>query len=299
MRGVAYGVAERELLMKMHEQGKPLSVLSRETGIARPVLSRWWMRYRVLGREGLEPLSRRPKRSPDRLTAVLRAQILELRTRGWGPARIAVALDVGHSSVHRVLLRHGRNRLREKEKRVFRRYEKSRPGELVHLDLKYLYRWKNTQREYAFAGVDDFSREAVAQIRSERTSKDAADFLERLVAELPYRVEAVMTDNDLIFTMHYAFHSGRQTRFQQACRSLGIAHWRARPRHPQSNGKVERFFRTLDEECFAVRRPRCSKTRMRVLEEFLLYYNHQRPHLGLHGLTPVARRQAYFHQAQL
>lgn len=299
MRGVAYGVAERELLMKMHEQGKPLSVLSRETGIARPVLSRWWMRYRALGRAGLEPLSRRPKRSPCRLTAVLRAQILELRNRGWGPARIAVALEVGHSSVHRVLLRHGRNRLRQKEKRIFRRYEKSRPGELVHLDLKYLYRWKNTPREYAFAGVDDFSREAVAQIRPERTSKDAADFLERLVAELPYRVEAVMTDNDLIFTMHYAFHSGRQTRFQQACRSLGIAHWRARPRHPQSNGKVERFFRTLDEECFAVHRPRCSKTRRQVLEQFLLYYNHQRPHLGLHGLTPVARRQAYFQQAQL
>lgn len=119
MCGVAYGVAERELLMKMHEQGKPLSALSRETGIARPVLSRWWMRYRTLGRAGLEPLSRRPKRSPGRLTVVLREQILELRNRGWGPARIAVALEVGHSSVHRVLLRHGRNRLRQKEKRIF------------------------------------------------------------------------------------------------------------------------------------------------------------------------------------
>jgi transposase InsO family protein len=299
MRGVAHSVAERELLMKMHKQGKTLSVLSRETGIARPVLSRWWVRYQTLGRTGLEPLSRRPKRSPGQLTLVLQNQILELRNRGWGPARIAMALGVGHSSVHRVLLRHERNRLHQKDKRVFRRYEKSRPGELVHLDLKYLYRWKNTRREYAFAGVDDFSREAVAQIRSERTSKDAADFLERLVAELPYRVEAVMTDNDLIFTMHYAFHSGRQTRFQQACRSLGIAHWRARPRHPQSNGKVERFFRTLDEECFAVHRPRTSKTRMRVLDEFLRYYNHQRPHLGLHGLTPVARRQAYFQRTQM
>jgi hypothetical protein len=58
-----------------------------------------------------------------------------------------------------------------------------------------------------------------------------------LVAELSYRIEAVMTDNDLIFTMRYAFHSQRQTRFQQACRSLGIEHWRARPRHPESNGR--------------------------------------------------------------
>ena len=108
-----------------------------------------------------------------------------------------------------------------------------------------------------------------------------------------------MTDNDMIFTMQYAFHSERQTRFQQACRSLGIAHWRARPHHPQSNGKVERFFRTLDEECFAVHRPRSSKTRMRVLEDFLHYYNHQRPHLSLHGLTPVERRQAYFQKFQV
>lgn len=299
MRGVAYSPAERELLMKMHQQGKSLSVLSRETGIARPVLSRWWMRYQREGRAGLEPRSRRPNHSPCRLSRDTRTEILELRKRGWGPARIALALGIGHSSVHRVLLRHGRNRLRWPEKKIIRRYEKSRPGELVHLDLKYLYRWKNSQREYAFAGVDDFSREAVAQIRPERSSGDAAAFLERLVSELPYRVEAVMTDNDLIFTMRYAFHSQRQTRFQQACRSLGIAHWRVRPRHPQTNGKVERFFRTIDEECFAVHRPRSSKTRTRVLEEFLWYYNHERPHLSLHGLTPVERRQAYFQQAQL
>jgi hypothetical protein len=128
MRGVVYGPAERELLMKMHQQGKSLSVLSRETGIARP---------------------RRPNHSPRRLLRGIRSEILELRKRGWGPARIALALGIGHSSVHRVLVRHGCNRLRSPEKKIIRRYEKSRPGELVHLDLKYLYRWKNSQREYA------------------------------------------------------------------------------------------------------------------------------------------------------
>lgn len=299
MRGVAYGVAERELLMKMHQQGKSLSVLSRETGIARPVLSRWWMRYQREGRAGLEPRSRRPNHSPRRLSRDSRMEILELRKRGWGPARIALTLGIGHSSVHRVLVRHGRNRLCLPEKKITRRYEKSRPGELVHVDLKYLYRWKNSPREYAFAGVDDYSREAVAQIRADRTSADAAAFLEQLAAQLPYRIEAVMTDNDLIFTMRYAFHSERHTRFQQACRNLGIAHWRVRPRHPQTNGKVERFFRTLDEECIAVYRPRSSKTRRQVLDDFLRYYNHERPHLSLHGLTPVERRQAYFQQVQL
>jgi transposase InsO family protein len=299
MRGVAYPVGERELLMRLHAQGMSLSTLSAETGIRREVLSRWWKRCEIAGRAGLEPRSRRPHHSPGQLTTQVEQQVLQLRDRGWGPARIALSLCIGHSTVHRVLSRHGRNRLRQPTPRVFRRYEKSRPGELLHLDLKYLYRWPNSPREYAYAVVDDFSREAVARIRPNRTSGDAVTFLEEVVTTLPYRIEAVMTDNDLIFTMRHAFHSQRQTRFQQACRSLGIQHWLAQPHHPQSNGKVERFFRTLDEECFLIRNPGCSELRIRDLEQFVWYYNYQRPHLSLHGLTPVERRQAYFKQLGL
>ncbi len=299
MRGVAYPVGERELLMRLHEQGVSFLALSRQTSIRRELLSRWWRRYQEQGRTGLEPRSRRPRHCSIHLAGQVEQQILQLRKRGWGPTRIALALGIGHSSVHRVLLRHGCNRLRQPVLRVFQRYEKSRPGELLHLDLKYLYRWPNSSREYAYAVIDDFSREAVARIRPNRTSGDAVTFLEEVVSALPYRIEAVMTDNDLIFTMRHAFHSQRQTRFQQACRSLGIQHWLAQPHHPQSNGKVERFFRTLDEECFLIRNPGSSELRIRDLEEFLWYYNYQRPHLSLHGLTPVQRRQAYFQQAQL
>ena len=299
MRGVAYAVGERELFMRLHEQGVSFLALSRQTGIRRELLSRWWRRYQEQGRTGLEPRSRRPRHCSVHLAGQVEQQILQLRKRGWGPARIALALGIGHSRVHRVLLRQGCNRLRQPVLRVFQRYEKSRPGELLHLDLKYLYRWPNSSREYTYAVIDDFSREAVARIRPNRSSSDAVTFLEEVVSVLPYRIEAVMTDNDLIFTMRHAFHSQRQTRFQQACRSLGIQHWLAQPHHPQSNGKVERFFRTLDEECFLIRNPGSSKLRIRDLEEFLWYYNYQRHHLSLHGLTPVQRRQAYFQQAQL
>lgn len=181
MRGVAYPMGEQELLMRMHHQGKSLSDLSRETGIARPVLSRWWKRFQEQGRAGLEPRSRRPQHSSSQLATQVQQQILQRRNRGWGPARIALALDVGHSSVHRVLLPHGRNRLRHPALRVFRRYEKSRPGELLHLDLQYLYRWPNSSREYAYAVGDDCSREAVACIRPHRSSQDAAEFLEEVL----------------------------------------------------------------------------------------------------------------------
>ncbi len=245
---------------------------------------------------GLEPRSRRPQHSSGQLSKEIEQRILQLRERGWGPARIALTLDIGHSSVHRVLLRHGRNRLRQPVPRVFRRYEKSRPGELLHLDLKYLYRWPNSSREYAYAVVDDFSREAVTSIRSQRSSRDASTFLEQVLTILPYRIEAVMTDNDLIFSMRSSCHAQRQTHFQQSCRSLGIQHRLTQPHHPQTNGKVERFFRTLDEECLLIRDPGCSALRMRDVEQFMWYYNHQRPHLSLQGLTPVERRQAYFKQ---
>lgn len=298
MRGVAYSIGERELLMKMHRQGKSLAALSRETGVARPVLSRWWLRYCQEGRAGLKPRSRRPHRLTRQLSTAVEQQVLQLRQRGWGPARIALALQIGHSSVHRILLRQGRNRLRQPEPRVFRRYEKTRPGELLHLDLKYLYRWPNSSREYAYAGVDDFTREAVAEVRPQRSSRDAAAFLEQLVSALPYRIEAVMTDNDLIFSMRRAYYAQRQTRFQQCCRSLGIEHWLTSPHRPQTNGKVERFFRTLDEECLLIQDPGCSELRTREVQQFVWYYNHERPHLSLHGLTPVQRRLAYFQQLQ-
>jgi transposase InsO family protein len=299
MRGVAFPAGERELLMKLHEQGISLSALSRQTGVRREVLSRWWMRYQQQGRAGLEPRSRRPHQASGRLAPEVEQQILQLRNRGWGPARIALAMDIGHSSVHRVLLRHGRNRLRPPAPRVFRRYEKSRPGELLHLDLEYLYRWPNSAREYAYAAVDDFSREAVTNIRPERSSRDASAFLEHVVTALPYRIEAVMTDNDLIFSMRRAFHPQRQTHFQQRCCSLGIQHRLTQPHRPQTNGKVERFFRTLDEECLLIGDPGCSQLRIRDVEQFVWYYNHQRPHLSLQGLTPFQRRQAYFQQLQL
>src|SRR3984957_20875840 len=104
MRGVAYSVAERELLMKFHIQGRSWKALSAETGIRREVLSRWWNRYQEQGRAGLEPRSRRPERSPSRLATAIEEEFLQLRGRGWGAAGIAAMLHIGASSGHRVLL---------------------------------------------------------------------------------------------------------------------------------------------------------------------------------------------------
>jgi transposase InsO family protein len=298
MRGVAHDPVLRAKLMALHQQGVTLHQLSQQSSIARPILSRWWARYRDGDWEALQPYSRRPDHSPTRIGPAVEAQILRLRQRGWGPARIAPQMGLGHGTVQRILTRLGQNRLPRPVRPRPQRYEKLRPGELLHLDVKFLPALRNARYDYEFAAVDDFSREAVAWITTEQTSRTATQFLEQVLDRLPYRVEAIMTDNAWMFSMQRAFHGDRQTRFQQLCSSLGIEHRLLRPYAPECNGKVERFFRTVDDECLNRRRLFTFNARNRALEEFLWYYNHQRPHLSLGGLTPIQRRNLYFQQAR-
>lgn len=298
MRGVAYDPMFRAKLMALHQQGVPLTTLSADFEVAREVLGRWWARYQAGDLEALRPQSRRPHHSPTRTSPAVARRILRLRTRRLSAVRIAHALGIGHSTVQRVLERWGASQLPRPPRPQPRRYEKQRPGELLHLDLKYLPALRNARHDFEFAAVDDFSREAVVAIHTDQTSAVAAAFLEQVVATLPYRIEAVLTDNAFAFTMRHALHADRLTRFQQVCATLGIRHLVLRPYAPQSNGKVERFFRTVNDECLHVRPLFTFKARSRAVEEFVWYYNHERPHLSLGGMTPVNRRQLYFRQAE-
>lgn len=296
MQGQAYAIEVRAFLMGLREEGRSLSALSREFGIPRQILSGWWSRYRAKGIEALRPRSRRPEHSPHQVSKSVERRILSLRRKGLGPARIALRVEISPRTVHRVLVRHGVNRLHPRRRRVVRRYEKSRPGELVHMDIKFLPALRNARYDYEFAAVDDYSREAVAWIATEQTSSTATAFLERVLAQLPYPVQAIMTDNAWAFTMQKTAHPGRQSRFEQALLTYRISHRLLRPYAPECNGKVERFFRTIDDECLNVRKLFTFGARSRAVDRFLWYYNNRRPHLSLAGLTPVQRRQQYFAQ---
>lgn len=298
MRGVAYDPVFRAKLMALHQQGVAFTTLSGDFGVAREVLGRWWARYQREDLAGLQPHSRRPHDSPTRVSPRVERRILQLRTRRLSAVRIAHTLDIGHSTVQRVLERYGQSQLPRPPRARPRRYEKQRPGELVHIDLKYLPALRNARNDFEFAAVDDFSREAVVSIRTDATSVTATAFLEQVVATLPYPIEAVLTDNAFVFTMRHALHHERLTRFQQACAALGIRHYLLRPYAPQSNGKVERFFRTVDDECLHVRPLFTFAARSRAVDNFVRFYNHERPHLSLGGMTPVARRKLYFRQAR-
>jgi transposase InsO family protein len=297
MRGVAYDPVVRAKMMALHQQGVPFTTLSAEFGIAREVLGRWWQRYQVGDLAGLAPQSRRPHESPTQLGRGMERRILQLRQQRLSARRIAYQLGIGHSTVQRILVRHGLNRLSRPQRPATRRYEKQRPGELLHLDLKYLPALRNARHDFEFAAVDDFSREAVVAIHTNQTSATAATFLEHVLATLPYPIEAVLTDNAFAFTMRHAWHATRVTRFQQVCQAHAIRHYLLRPYAPQSNGKVERFFRTINDECLHVRPLFTFAARSRAVEEFVWYYNHERPHLSLGGMTPVGRRTLYFRQA--
>lgn len=296
MRGVAHDPVLRAKLMAMHQEGVPLTALSAEFGVAREVLSRWWARYQAADLAGLQPHSRRPHTSPTRLSRRLQARIRAMRGRRLSAARIALTLGLGHGTVQRYLEAEGLNRLPQPARARPKRFEKQRPGELVHIDFKYLPALRNARHDFEFAAVDDFSREAVVWITTESTSAAATTFLERVAATLPYPIEAVLTDNAFAFTMRHALHATRRTRFQEACATHGIAHHLLRPYAPQSNGKVERFFRTVNDECLLIRPLFTFAARSRAVEDFVWFYNHERPHLSLAGMTPVERRKLYFQQ---
>jgi transposase-like protein len=200
MRGVAYDPVFRAKLMAMHQEGVTLTALSREFGVAREVLSRWWSRYQAADLVGLQPHSRRPHLSPTILSERTQKRILALRARRLSAARIAHELQLGHGTVQRHLKRHGVNQLPRPARATPKRFEKQRPGELVHIDFKYLPALRNARHDFEFAAVDDFSREAVVWITTESTSAAATAFLERVSAALPYPIEAVLTDNAFAFT---------------------------------------------------------------------------------------------------
>ena len=236
------------------------------------------------------------------------AQIAELRKElKLGPARIGYRLGVAPSTVHRVLVRIGLNRLSWMDRptgRVIRRYERARPGELVHVDIKKLGKipdgggWRMLGRTagkknnngmgsnrvgYGFihSAVDDHSRLAYSEILADERKESAAGFWQRAHAwylEHGLDIEEVLTDNGMCY------------RSQLFAEALGdVTHRRTRPYRPQTNGKVERFNRTLLEEWAYVRPYGSESERREAFGHFLHLYNHHRSHSALGGKPPISR----------
>ena len=290
------------------EAGRPVAHVAAEMGISRPTAYKWWRRWLAEGLAGLVDRSSRPHTSPRRATAEVEAVVAALRQElKLGPARIGVRLGVASSTVHRILVRLGLNRLSWMDRptgRIIRRYERERPGELVHVDIKKLGRipdgggWKVLGRQagkknnhghgatrtgfgFIHSAVDDHSRLAYSEILGDERKETAAAFWCRAVewfAAHGIEIGEVLTDNGPCY---------RSDLFAEALG--GAIHRRTRPYRPQTNGKVERFNRTLLEE-WAYVRPYPSETeRAAAFGDFLHLYNHHRCHTALGGKPPISR----------
>jgi transposase InsO family protein len=273
-------------------------------GISRPTAYKWWRRWQEEGVTGLADRSSRPHHSPRQTAARTEQRIVALRRRfKLGPARIGPRLGVPPSTVHRVLTRHGMSRLAWLDRptgRVIRRYEREAPGDLLHIDVKKLGRipsgggWRAHGRgldgyhghskvgyAYIHSAVDDHSRVAYSEILVNENQHSCTEFTRRAIAwfgELGIEIREILTDNG---------NGYRSYTFADALRD--VRHRFCRPRRPQTNGKVERFNRTLLEEWAYVRTYRSEDQRTRALDRWLHIYNHHRCHTALGGLPPISR----------
>jgi transposase InsO family protein len=220
-----------------------------------------------------------------------------------GPARIGFRIGLASSTVYRALCRLGLNRLAWLDRPsgvVIRRYEHARPGDLVHVDIKKLGRipdgggWRVHGRgqagprqrvgyAYVHSAVDDHSRLAYSEVLADETQRTASAFWTRACAWYAAHgisVQALLTDNGSAY---------RSRAFAQTCTQTGVRHRFTRPYHPQTNGKVERFNRTLLEEWAYVRVYRSERARTAALARWLHTYNHHRHHTALGGKPPISR----------
>jgi transposase InsO family protein len=291
----------RLLLCRRIEAGTPIAHVARSMGISRRCASKWWHRFVEFGADGLYDRSSRPLHSPNRTPARLEQRIVRCRTRDKvGPDRIAARLGMPASTVHRVLVRCDLHRLSHLDRQTatpIRRYERTRPGELVHVDVKKLGRIpaggghkvhgraaghgpRRVGYAYLHTALDDYSRLAYTEVLRDETGVTAAAFWRRAEAWFRARgivVERVLTDNAPTY---------RGKRFNEALG--GIRHKYCRPYRPQTNGKVERFHRTLLDEWAYVRPYTREAARTRALASWLHRYNHHRVHTAIGG-PPVSR----------
>jgi transposase InsO family protein len=285
------------------EQGWTLRRAAERFQTSATTAARWAGRYRELGVAGMTDRPSRPHHSPRRTPTRTERRIIKLRvTRRWGPARIGFLLGLHPSTVHRVLTRFRLARLTWLDRttgRVVRRYEHATPGDLVHLDVKKLGRipdgggWRVHGRRhrpnrhrgqgYSFlhTAIDDHSRLAYSELLADERKETAAAFWTRAAAYFAscgITVRRVLTDNGACY---------RSFDFRDAL--AGIAHKRTRPYRPATNGKVERFHRTLLEE-WAYARPYANNSeRERAYPDWLHRYNHHRGHTALGGRPPASR----------
>ena len=291
--------ASRLLLVDRIRGGMSVTRAASAAGISRRTALKWKSRFTEAGEPALVDRSSRPFRMPAQAHPDRIQEALRLRHRRHTGPEIAIRVGLSTATVARILARHGLSRLKNLEpKEPDRRYQRDRPGELIHFDIKKLGRFgcvghritgnrrQNSRGmgwEFVHVAIDDATRMAYAEILPNQRSPSSVAFLRRSLAwfhNRGIRVESVMSDNGSCYV------SGT---FKAACQMLQLRHLRTRPYRPRTNGKAERFIQTLLRE-WAYKRPYATSIqRADRLPRYLNRYNLRRPHASLNKRTPAQR----------
>jgi len=296
----------RAELVRRVNCGQAISEVALALGVSEKTVRKWVQRFHSEGDAGLADRSSRPHRMPKATSGAVAKQIENLRRQRFTGKQIARDTGVSAATVSRILRRIGISRLRALEPaEPIRRYERQHPGELIHIDIKKLGRFKQvghritgdrrgqsslraTKRggtgwEFVHVCVDDASRLAFTQIKPNEKKRSATSFLRDAVAyyeSLGITVERVMTDNGSCY---------KSRAFARACKQLGLRHIRTKPYTPKTNGKAERFIQTALREWAYAKAYNTSDDRAADLPKWMHRYNWHRPHGGIDSATPISR----------
>ena len=291
----------REHVVRDVLSGQTPEAAARAAGVCPRTVRKWVARFKAEGVEGLKDRSSRPHHVRRPTPAAIVDQVEALRRQRWTGKQIAADLGISPATVSRILRRLGLNRITALEPAdPIRRYERQHPGELIHIDIKKLGRFKRsghrvtgrrtgiaTSRgsgwEYVHVAIDDASRVAFSQILPDERKESAVAFLKAAVAyyqSLGVTVARVMSDNGSCY---------RSKAFRKACRDLGLKHIRTRPYTPKTNGKAERFIQTALREWAYAHAYDTSARRAAELPFWLHRYNWHRPHGSLKSKPPISR----------
>jgi transposase InsO family protein len=306
------------LARQVVDEGWSVSAAADYFRVSYPTAAKWARRYLELGPEGMSDRSSRPHSHPNRTPRDVVKRIVHLRIKKrLGPVQIAGRLQMPASTVHAVLVRCRLNRLTHVDVRTgepARRYEHETPGALIHVDVKKLGNipdgggWRMVGRQQgdknraATAGkdrnrhynplmrhafvhtvIDDHSRVAYAEIHDDETAQTAIGVLQRAVswfADRGVTVERVLSDNGSAY---------RSFAWRSACADLGIRPKWTRPYRPQTNGKIERFHRTMADGWAFTKHYQSESARRAALPAWLHFYNHHRPHTAIGKVPPINR----------
>jgi len=307
----------RRLIVERVQAGQPVSHVAKAMGVSRQCAHRWINRFNDAGDDGLEDRSSRPHTSPNQSAPDVEERVLAARREHrCGPDQLTHEVDVPARTITRILRRNGVPRLRDCDpltgelirasKTTAIRYERDRPGELVHVDVKKLGRippgggWKAHGRQmgstaakkkarigfdYIHSMVDDHSRLAYSEIHDDEKGTTCAAFIERAAKFFASHgiesIERVMTDN------HWSYKKSSDV--ADVLADLKATHKFIRPHCPWQNGKVERFNRTLQTEWAYRQVFESNDDRSAALPDFLNHYNHRRRHHALGGHPPINR----------